>query len=220
MLPTTLATVALDCATQLGRVDESGRRIVDLERQINREITETIRYHSRRPWHLSERREMSLATVQGRVWYDSVISGEQEIPVRDILGIDRIRESGGLTFELEQVPYDLFERRHHSSAPSSPNVWTRYGDEIGIYPVPDGAYVIEISGKVKPTIPANPGDQSVWFDAAAELVVSGAAKRVCLKYLRDRERAQEFATIEAAALDTLHGEYVRKASTGRLRAHD
>lgn len=228
----TLATVALKCAKQLGRVNAAGTAITDLETEIKEEIAEAIRFYNRKPWHLTEVRDVTLTTAAGTRWYSTVdltggagdqsVSGRTAVNVNDILSIDYMRENvSSLTDDMIFMRYRDFERLNEGSTPGgTPYAYTLYAGQIGIYPTPNDAYSITFSAHVKPVVPTQDADESVWFDEVEEMVAAGANKRVCLKYLRDPERAAEFKAIEDGVMDSLHYEHVRKASTGKIVVHD
>lgn len=226
---TTLADVALSCAIQLGRANQAGTAIIDLEAQIKKEIQEAIRNYNRKPWHLTETRNVTLTTVNGTTWYDTVSAASAEgegeyatsLSVSDILHIEYMRENASsLTDGLYLVRYEYFEQlQEGSTIGGPPTAYTRYAGRIGIYPTPSDAWALTFSANMKPAIPTADADESVWFNEAAELIEASACGRVALKYLRDTERANEFGSIANGLENELHGEYVRKSKTGRVKVH-
>ena len=230
----TLQTSALKVAKRLSRVNATGTAITDLEAEIKEEIGATIRYYNRKPWHLTEFRGMVLTTAASQEWYSSVDltsgdgdqsnSGRSSVDTKEILRIQYMREnpgSSGLNEPMLRLGYHDFEALFEGSTPSGPpTYYTFYAGQIGIWPTPDDAYTLYLSGLVKPVIPTADSDTSVWLDECEEMIVAGASKRVCLNYLRDQERAQEFAAVELAEASQLETEYTLKSSSGRLKAHD
>jgi hypothetical protein len=228
----TLATVALKCAKQLGRVNAAGDTITDLETEIKEEIGEAITFYNRKPWHLTEVRNITLTTVASTIWYSTVdvstgagdqsVSGRSSVDVNSILSIDYLRENASsITDDLRRFDYRSFEQLQEGSPPGGvPYGYTMYAGQIGIYPTPDQAYTLTFSAHVKPVVPTSDSDTSVWFDEAEELIVAGAIKRVLLKYIRDAERAGTYVAIERDAMEQLHAEHIRKTATSRIKAHD
>jgi len=227
----TLATVALDCAKRLGRVDANGTAIIDLEDEIKDSIADAIRFYNRQKWALTEFRGFEVTTVASTVWYSTVdlTSGDGDqtnasrtaVDVNTILDIHylRVDDSNGLDYELKRVAYKDFEELLEGVSPAIyPDVYTIYAGQIGFFPTPDAAYTIYGSGHIKPPIPTSDSDDSVWFTEAEDLIKYAALKRVCVSYLRDTERAAEFGAMETVEANALHGEFVRKTSTGRLKA--
>lgn len=227
----TLATVALNCAKKLSRVNAAGTAITDLETEIKDEIAETITYYNRQPYHLTEVRGVILTTAASTTWYSSVsvasAAGDQTlsgtVDINSILSIDYMREQpggSGLNEPMEYIPYKQFEELYEGSTPGGePSHYTRYAGQIGIWPTPNAAVDMYFSAKMKPVVPSSDSDQSVWFDQCKEMIESGALKRVCINYLNDPQRAQAFAALEEGARINLEGEHILKSSSGKLRAH-
>lgn len=230
----TLYSSALKCAVQLGRATADSTAINDLEAEIKDAIRDTIRFYNRKPWHLTEVRGLSLTTAASQTWYSSVdlttgagdqsVAGRTAVDVKDVLNVQYGREnpgSSGLNEPLIKLGYRQFEALFEGSTPSGPpTYWTYYAGQIGIWPTPDNAYELYFSATVKPVIPSDDADTSVWLDEYEEMIAAGACKRVCLLHLRDTERAQQFAEIEAQGVRGLEGENLLKTSSGRLRSHD
>lgn len=230
----TLSETALIVADQLGRVNADGSAITDLETQIIAEIRNTIRFYNRQPMHLTEVRNGEIVTVSGQTYYDTanidmaagdqIVGGETTIDITDIIDIHYMRENpgeSGLNEPLREVPYILFERLFEGSVPSGqPEYYTLYAGQLGIWPTPSGENPLFWSGIVRPTVPSAAGDTSIWFTYANEMIEAGAARRVCSKYLRDQQRADYFAQIEALQLQNLQSEHVRKSSSNKLRKYE
>jgi len=230
----TLATVALSCAKQLGRANSSGTEILDLEDEIKEQIAETIRFYNRQSYHLTEFRGAELTTVSGTTWYSSIdltsgdgdqaSAGRTTVDVGQVVTLNYMREnpgSSGFNDTMDRLSYLDFERMFEGSTPNgTPSYYTVYAGQIGIWPTPDAAYTLYFSAHIKPVVPTADDDTSVWFDEANEMIEAGALKRVCLKYLRDTQRAAEFAAIEDTAQRGLEREYTMKTSSRKLRANE
>ena len=227
----TLDDVALSCAKQLSRVDSAGTTITDLETEIKEEIGNAIKYYNRRASHLTEFRGFELDTVAGTVWYSTIdmtngdgdqdTTGRTAVNVNTILSIDYGKKSTGTDIPLDRIPYRTFEQlREGTTAQSIPTYFTIFAGQIGIWPAPDAVYTLYFSGDVKPVVPTTGSDTSIWFDEAQEMIEAAACGRICLKYLRDAKRAAEFGAMENIAYQSFHHEYVKKASSGKLRVHD
>lgn len=229
----TLATSALKVAKFLGRVNADGTAITDLEDEIKGEIGEAIRFYNRKPYALTEFRGGELTTTSGTAWYSNVDltngAGDQDetgrtaVDVKDILRITYMREnpSSGINDAMQRIDYYAFERLFEGNTPSSsPTYYTVYAGQIGVWPTPDDAYTLYFSAHVKPVVPTADDDTSVWLTEAEELILAAAAKRVCMFYLRDEERAAGFAAMEATAEAALQSEHVAKSASGKLRVHD
>ena len=230
----TLATVALNCAKQIGRVNAAGTSITDLETEIKEQIQETIRYYNRKSWAPTEFRGFQFTTAASTTWYSTVdltsgdgdqsTSGRTSVDVNTILAINYMRTNPGASGQNEPLwrrSYQEFEKYFEGSTPTGiPTYYTVYAGQIGLWPSPSQAYTVYGSGSVKPTVPTSDSDTSVWFDQANELIEAGALKRVCVKYLRDRDRARDFETMERDQMGALSGETLLRSSSGKLKAND
>ncbi|MEL6361722.1 MAG: hypothetical protein AAFR21_11610 [Pseudomonadota bacterium] len=231
---TTLQTVALNCAKQLGRADAAGLAIIDLESEIREQVGESVKFYNRKPWGLTEVRGAELVTVANQTWYSTIDlttgSGNQEVSGRstasadDILDIIYARQDvgpSGLNEPIYEMKYSRFERLFEGSTPgSNPTHYTRFAGQIGIWPTPDSAYTLYMSVAIKPPVPTVTTDTSVWFDEAQELIEAATCKRISAKYLRDDDLARRFEILEQDAASGLNTEYVYKRTTGRLTPHD
>jgi hypothetical protein len=227
---TDLAAVALNCARQLGRASADGLSIIANEADIKREIGETVRFYNRQPNALTEYKDMTLTTVADTTWYSALDmttgSGDQDsssrstLDVNDIIRIRYIEGPPVFNYRIDYREFADFQDWLQGTGSSGyPTNYTMYAGQIGLYPTPNDAYSITVAADVKPVVPTEDSDESVWFDRAKEMIEAGACARVCLKYLRDTERARDFAVIEEAARSQFHSEEVRKKSSGRLKAH-
>lgn len=224
----TLASVALKVAKQLGRVNVSGTEITDLAVEIKEEIGEAVKFYNRQPWALTEVRGLQIQTIANTSWYRTVdlttgegdqdLTGRSSLPVSDILDINYMRVDED---EIDEVSYNRFERLTDGTASlGDPTHYTKFAGSIGFWPMPDKVYTIYIGATVKPVVPTADTDESVWFDEAEELILTGAVKRVLVKYTRDAERAAQYTAIERDAMDQFQSEHIRKTSSGRVRSHE
>lgn len=225
-----LAESALRCAIQLGRANAAGTDIISLGPEIRREIGEAIRYYNRQPWALTEFYDCALTTSEGVPQYASFDmsdgAGEQGATVfrnsevvTNILDIVDFRDVDG----EEICPVDY--REYKRLAEDSPNdrsqlKYARFAGRLWLWPTPNGAYRLTFSAYVKPVVPTGDSSTSVWLDQASEMIEAAACKRVCIKYLRDTERAAVFGAIEREAEMAFQAEHVRKTTTRRIKPHE
>lgn len=224
----TLATVALNCAKQIGRANADGTAIIALGTEIKAEIAEAIRYYNRKPWALTEVRGMVLTTAADTTWYSSVDltsgAGDQDTTSRTAVDTNTIIRVDYMRYDddrIEQRSYADFEHYLEStnSGGPEPYYFTLYAGQIGLWPTPTSAIEIYLSGKIKAPVPTADGDESVWLTEAQELIECAALKRVCTKHLRDMDRARQFEVLERDALASFGAENMLKTGTGRIKAH-
>jgi hypothetical protein len=139
-----------------------------------------------------------------------------------ILKIDYMRDNTNAIYhDITHIDFSQFQRMQRGTTLGGPPIYyTRYAERIGLYPTPNGVFNITMSATVKPAVPVADTDKSVWFDKGRELVTASACGRVCLKYLRDPDRAAEFGAIAGPIENNMQAEFARKRATGRLVPHD
>ena len=198
----TLSTVRANVADLL-------RGRTDLASQIDAEIQNTIRQYNRRVNWLTERRGGTVTTVAGTTWYSTIdlttgkgfgdsTTGTTPTSTEDFKNIIKViyakLEQGAIDWPLTRVSYDEFERLVEGNAvQGTPDYYTTFAGEIGLWPTPGTVYSIYVSAFWKPIIPTTDSDESVWFDENLELIEMSTARRVAFKWLHDPELAGTFA---------------------------
>lgn len=202
----------------------------DLDAEITSEIQNAIREYNRTPFYLTEKRAGTINLTAGTTWYSTLdltsAAGPETFttatPIGDIQEIIHAKiEYGTLDEPMCEVPYYTMERYLENADTAGVPAWfARFAGQIGVYPIPDTTYTMQISVLVKGLVPSADGDTSVWFNEARELIECCAAKKVCMKYLQDVERAQVFAALEADQRNAVMRENINRQATGRIRARE
>lgn len=215
---TTLADIRANVAAKLVRSD--------LTSQIDAQIGAAVRHYRRMPWEFTELRAGVLTTVPSQLFYASVDftngvgaqGARTSVPVSDIIEIETIRREDASGYLLERIPYRQFEIWRTSGAAASVYYWTRYGDRIGLYPEPPGVEVLEVSANIKPLIPADESDTSIFFDRCPDMIEDFAAEKVCALYLRNPGKAAEHRANRMEQEAVMNGETRRRTATGSIPA--
>ena len=224
----TLTTVRANVADLL-------RGRTDLNSQIDQEIQNAIRHYSRRANWINERRGGTISTVIGTTWYTSIdlttgggIEGSPTgtaptatASVKDLLKLIHFKlEQGAIDWPLTRVSYDEFERLVEGNAVQGiPDYYTVFAGQVGLWPTPSAVFSLYISAFWKPTVPTGDAHESVWFDEHLELIENSAARRVCFKWLHDKELGAVFAVLEKEQEDLLLAEGAARTTTGKLKSH-
>jgi hypothetical protein len=106
-----------------------------------------------RRWPWLESQTASIATVNGTSAYNLST-------IADFLFLDAVRsEQGTNYYELEYKDPQTFRTLQHNYRDrSTPEYWTREGEQIKIWPTPDGIYTLTIDYIKRPTDLANDTD--------------------------------------------------------------
>lgn len=100
-----------------------------------------------------------------------------------------------------------------------PTDWCWHAGGIRLYPFPDQAYPMIMTGIMRfPTLAAT-GDTNPWMVEAEELIRCAAKRRLYLHVLRNPEQAQMMQGEEQNALRNLKRESSRRAGPTRIRPH-
>ena len=172
-------------------------------------LTAVKHFEGERFWFSEER--ATASTVASQEWYD--------LPT-DFRGVDSI------TVTINNNAYPLIERTYNeledwnissSTYTGYPTDFAIYNDQLRLYPIPNDAYTLTISYIKNLSSLATATDTNAWMVEAEELIRSRAESDVCMRVIRDFERAQGFKLLEQEALKRLLRESNRRTSTGFTR---
>jgi hypothetical protein len=117
-----------------------------------------------------------------------------------VLHVDAVRaEQGTEYYELVyRRPQEFREFQHASREQGTPRYWTRIGDSIYLWPVPDGAYTLSVDFVQDPADLSGDSDTTLIPDAYSDVLVWGALTSIAYRE-RDFEAyataRQEYGTI-------------------------
>jgi hypothetical protein len=89
-----------------------------------------------------------------------------------------------------------------------PILWGEEDEAVRLWPVPDAAYALSLSGIAELGVPA---DSNAWTEAGYDLIAARTRMLLCRDVLRDVEGAQLAAQAEEEALTKLRRETRRRA---------
>lgn len=109
--------------------------------------------------------------------------------------------------DLIRVPLDSIESRIETGRPSR---WAQNGDTIQLWPIPDAAYTLSVTGTADVAAPVLDADDNIWTNEAADLIAARAKAILCRFPLRDPEGLAMARDEERDALTSLRAETKRK----------
>jgi hypothetical protein len=201
----------LDMINRIG--DESLRS--DMANQIKLCIQDAIGHYEVERFWFNQFRDRAFATVAGQEFYGE--ADQSDIP--QILEFDAVTLTVGSTrWPLSKIGYvQLEDWNADASARGQPTHYAYWGKQIRLYPVPDAAYQVRLSGLFKlPALVAD-GDVNTWTEDAEELVRHRAKAILYGQYLRDDANAGRATALEMAALERLSTTTARRLSSGDIR---
>ncbi len=231
----TLETVRDRVAAKLVRTDST------TEGYIDEQIKAAVRYYRRKPWHFTEIRQGFLTTSAMCEWYTSAhfvestdpclfvtldlaqaSSVASEVPMSDIVRIEQITDPADSDCILAHIDYLAFINLQGGTQTSStrPTMYTRYGQQLGIYPKPSGVIELNISAIVAPIVPTAASSTSVFFEQAGDLIEAYACEKVCSLYLNNGERASFYRDERIDQEQNLTMEHVNQTTLRRTVARN
>lgn len=204
---TTLGTLKTQIANDLRRSN--------LATEIGEAISEAIEFYQSKRFYFNENRDATFATVAGQVWYGA--ADDADIPL--LLDADGLYVTvGGDRRTLDWMSPAAFEDvTDDSAANGQPYAYTRYAERIGVYPKPDQAYTVRLTGLLKFDEPATDDEaDNVWMTEAYHLIRCRAKAELYRHVIRSNERFLAMKDAEREAFTSLSGKTSRQIGTGRV----
>jgi hypothetical protein len=185
-------------------LDDSGIRT-----QIQREIQSAIRHYSSKRFFFTER-TFTFATVAAQESYD----------IDDAADIDTFLEvqdsyitSGSVRYPVLPVDFPYLSSAQNGSTTGRPTNWAFFARSFYLYPIPDAAYTVTISGHCRLAALSADTDTNAWMTDGEELIRSRAKRKLAQNVTKDLDEAQSSGASEIEALDAL--EYETRLRRGR-----
>lgn len=128
----------------------------------------------------------------------------------DIPNIVRIDSAmityNGVKLPLQDAEYLSVDQEQNSTRVALPQVYTRYKNQLRLFPIPDAVYTVTLSYVYKFTELSADADTNSWLTDGEELIRQAAKKRIALDILQADDLAARFAAMEQNALASLMSE--------------
>lgn len=197
----TLGALKAEIADDLDRTD--------LTAAIATEIQRAIKFYQHKRFYFNETRQV-LTTVASQSTYTS--ADNEAIP--QFIEFDALFV-GDEQSRLEQIGPNEWEMLVASGGGSKPSMWSYYDQSIGLYPIPDSAYAVTITGHIFINGPTTDGEaNNPWMTEAYDLIRARTCANLALKKLRDDALFQRHSAIEASEFGRLASETGTKVGTG------
>lgn len=190
----------------------------DLTSQIQKAIQTAIDRYERKRFYFNEARSITFNTVDGQEFYTS--ADASDIP--NLLMIDNVKLtiSGSDKIDLEPRQYSELEYLSNNTTTDEgqPTAYAYYGKQLRLYPIPDAAYAVRISGVFPLADLSATADTNAWMTDAEALIRSRAKRELLTHVIRDAEGAAAMAQAESEELQSLIQATNARSSTGTLLA--
>ena len=192
----------------------------DLTSQIQKAIQTAIDAYEKRRFWFNESRALTFNTVANQEFYGS--SDATDLP--NLIFIDTVKLSLTATekVELDRVPYEELEHESDNLTADGgqPTCYAWYASQMRLYPIPDAAYAVRVSGVFALSDLSATADTNAWMTDAEVLIRSRAKREIYTHLLRDLEGAGIMAQAEMSALKELIEVNNSRKSTGSIVPSD
>lgn len=205
---TTLATLKAKIAGDLTRSN--------LTTEIAEEIDIAITHYQSTRFYFSESRSETFASVASQVWY----SASDNASIGNVLKIDDVFiTQSGTRRALDYTPVTEFELlTDQNSASGEPYFYTRYAEQIGLYPIPEQAYTVRITGLFKVAAPESDDEaNNKWMTEAYDLLRSRVKAQLYRHKIKDMGLADQYEREEGRAYRELLRKTSKQISSGYVR---
>lgn len=178
----------------------------------DRFVQNAIRHYAGRRWWFNEMIDTSQTTVANTEEYDLPAG----MRVVDTVSVEVTPND---PYPLTYRDHAYFERVRVGATIhlGLPDDYTIFDEKIRIYPIPDGAYSLRITGYGLSSTDAD-DNTSPWSNAAYNLICCRARALIERDHFMNPEGYAIFTAAERDALRELESENTRRMARGRIRA--
>lgn len=175
--------------------------------QVNLAIQAAINHYQRERFYFTESRAQTFTTVASQEFYTS--SDNTNIPNLSI--IDELTITiNGVRSPLRERNWEWIDTVSNTTNTSQPTDYCYYGQQIRLYPIPDAAYTVRISGLIRLTTLSADGDSNAWMTDGEELIRARAKWDLAVNILHAPELADAATALEQRAYRALKDETNRR----------
>jgi hypothetical protein len=190
----------------------------DLTGQIQKAIQTAIAFYERKRFWFNEARSITFNTVDGQEFYTS--ADQSDIP--NLLTIDfvKLTISGSDKVNLDRSSYQELEywSSNLSTDEGQPTAYAYYAKQLRLYPIPDAAYAVRVSGVFSLATLSADSDTNAWMTDAEALIRTRAKREILTHVIRDLEAAGVMNQVEQEQLKSLIEANTFRSSTGTILA--
>ena len=179
-------------------------------------ILDAVKFWERRRFYFNEYRTAgAFSTVEGQEFYTS----EDWADIATIASIDKlsILISGNRYFMEPRTSQYMEDVSINPSWTGEPFDYAYYSEQLRFYPIPNGAYPVNVLGTQRFKALANDGDENVWTDDAEPLIRQTAKQYIWRDILLDNDQAAACEAAANAEASALKAETFTRMATRKVR---
>jgi hypothetical protein len=204
-----------DYGTMQARIANELRRS-DLTDEIRDAIQGAISHYEEERFWFNEDRSTTFSTVADQEFYTSADAAN--IPNISEFDTLRITVTSNWNYPLIKRTYQEIDAwQSNANFTAYPTDYCRYDKSIRLYPIPNGAYTIRVSGTLLEATLSASADTNPWMTDGERLIRAHAKWIVFTDQLRDPVQAQAMAGIESRVYAEYLSKTVNRVSSGRVR---
>lgn len=188
----------------------------DLTAQIALAISQAIEEACTHRFWFMETRGLTIPISAGTAAYTSA-------DIANLIEIDRlVLMVSGQRRTLREMSDDELDRFNDGTAPSGePYAYSRYGDQLRLYPVPTAVYSVIIDGLTKGATLNSDSDSNIWTDAShGERYIRALSKRQLLAdVIRNVDAAKVQDDLAQRYRAELYSQTHTRVSSGEMAAY-
>lgn len=206
--------MANDYGTMQTRIANEVRRS-DLTSEIAQEIQDAIKFYEAERFWFNEDRSSTFTTSQGQEFYTSA----DLAVIPNVIHIDQaVITISGNRYPLNRRDWDYFEHIAMNPATNGqPQDYVYYDQSIRLYPIPDNAYTVRISGVFQLGTLSASADTNAWMVEGEQLIRNAAKMRLHMERTHNQQQAEEARNLVEIALQNLRMKNGVHLASGRQR---
>lgn len=184
----------------------------DLSSQISLSVQSAIKFYEYECFWFNESRSITFDTVADQEFYDD---GDSEY-IPNLLMIHAVTVTvNSQRYKVEPRTYQTLEEwAVNTSTTGEPTDYAYYAQQLRLFPIPDAAYTVRISARIRFQELSADGDTNAWMTDAEELIRARAKADVFETALFDTVNSDRMRGYEAQSLMRLRAETGRRLGTG------
>lgn len=206
--------MADDFGTMTNRIANEIRRS-DLTSEIAQEVQDAIKFYEAERFWFNEDRTHIFTTSASQEFYGS--ADQAFIP--NIIHFDQaVITIAGNRYPLNKRDWDYME--HIAMNPftnGQPQDICFYAEQFRLYPIPDNAYTVRVSGIYQLATLSVSSDTNAWMVEGEQLIRNAAKMRLHMERTHDPVQAEEARALVEIALQNLRMKNGYKLASGRQR---
>ena len=194
--------------------DEMSRS--DIASNIQNSIKDAIEHWSEERFYFNEDRSLTFTTSDGQEFY--TVADNASIPLYSEVDTVRITINSNRNYPLLARTYqEIDDWQSNDNFKSQPTDYCRYNQGFRLYPIPNGAYEIRVSGTAVLATLSATTDTNFWMVEGEQLIRAHAKWDLYHNVLRNYDEAQSQLQTETRAMNSLLKKTTNRAASGRLK---